>query len=59
MLDSPEGALRSDATVVVGGTVVVVAMAGAGVVALFVSDVDEHAVSDRARKISETVRFTC
>jgi hypothetical protein len=58
-LVSPEAGFNKGATVVVGGTVVVVAMTGAGVVALFVSDVDEHAVSDRARKISKTVRFTC
>ncbi len=58
-LVSPEAGFNKGATVVVDCTVVVVAMTGAGAVALFASGVDEHAVSDSARRISETVRFTC
>ena len=58
-LGSPEAGFNKGVTVVVGGmVVVVVAMTGAGVVALFVSDVDEHAVMDSARRRSETRRFT-
>ncbi|MEN9553654.1 MAG: hypothetical protein RLY24_1249 [Actinomycetota bacterium] len=57
-LGSPEAGFNKGATVVVDCMVVVVAMIGAGVVALFASGVDEQAVIDSAKRTTETTRFT-
>jgi hypothetical protein len=57
-LGSPEAGFNKGATVVAGGMVVVVAMIGAGVVALFASGVDEQAVIDSAKRTTEATRFT-
>ena len=58
MAVSPDGGLSRGAIVVVEATVVVVAIAGAGVVSLTASEDDEHAATIRDNRRRDTARFT-